>query len=94
MILHGRPKYLQWTSRLWVGRRKEAILNYVTKNDEEKNPGSKGLSSYENYSHISVLYTHIIYIQGVTEIQVQNGTMPIKTENKTFYKNDKKRLTA
>ena len=34
------------------------------------------------------------YIQGVTEIQVQNWTMPIKTKNKTFYKNDKKRLTA
>ena len=34
------------------------------------------------------------YIQGVTEMQVQNWTMPIKTKNKTFYKNDKKRLTA
>ena len=33
------------------------------------------------------------YIQGVTEMQVQNWTMPIKTKNKTFYKNDKKRLT-
>ena len=33
-------------------------------------------------------------IQGVTEIQVQNWTMPIKTKNKTLYKNDKKRLTA
>ena len=34
------------------------------------------------------------YIQGVTEIQVQKITMPIKNKNKTFYKNDKKRLTA
>ena len=34
------------------------------------------------------------YIQGVTEMQVKNWTMPIKTKNKTFYKNDKKRLTA
>ena len=37
---------------------------------------------------------HII-IQGVTEIQEENWTMPIKTKNKTiYYKNDKKRLTA
>ena len=33
-------------------------------------------------------------IQGVTEKQVQNWTMPIQTKNKTFYKNDKNRLTA
>ena len=33
-------------------------------------------------------------IQGVTEMQVQNWTMPIKTKNKTFYNNDNKRLTA
>ena len=36
----------------------------------------------------------LISIQGVTEIQVQNWTMPIKTKNNTFYKNDKRRLTA
>ena len=35
-----------------------------------------------------------MHIQVVTEIQVQNLTMPIETKNKTFYKNDKKRLTA
>ena len=35
-----------------------------------------------------------MYVQGVTEMQVQNWTMPIKTNNKTFYKSDKKRLTA
>ena len=35
-----------------------------------------------------------VCIQGVTEIHVQNWTMPIKSKNKTFYKNDKKRLTA
>ena len=34
------------------------------------------------------------YIKGVTEMQVQNWTMPIKTKNKTFYMNDKKRQTA
>ena len=45
---------------------------------------------YSSYSKQSFLN----FIQGVTEIQVQNWTMPIKTENKTFYMNDKKRLTA
>ena len=34
-------------------------------------------------------FRFILYIQGVTEIQVQNWTMHIKTTNKTFYKNDK-----
>ena len=33
-----------------------------------------------------------IHIQGVTEMQVQNWTIPIKTINKIFHKNDKKRL--
>ena len=40
------------------------------------------------------LCSNYYHIQGVTEIQVQNWTMPIKTKNKTFYKNDKKHLTA
>ena len=39
-------------------------------------------------------YRCISNIQGVTEIPVQIWTMPIKTKNKTFYTNDKKRLTA
>ena len=30
-------------SRLWVGRRKEPIIGYVTKNEENKNWGSRGL---------------------------------------------------
>ena len=29
--------------RLWVGRRKEPILGYVSKNYEKKNPGTNGL---------------------------------------------------
>ena len=36
-------KNFQWVSRLWVGRRKEPILSYATKNDEKKNPGTNGL---------------------------------------------------
>ena len=43
---------------------------------------------------IVIKYILLHYIQGVTEMQVQNWTMLIKTKNKTFYKNDKKRLTA
>ena len=30
---------------LWVGRRKEPVLDYVPKNDEKKNLVSKGLKS-------------------------------------------------
>ena len=35
------------TSRLWVCRRKESILRYVTKNDEKKNSGTDGLINKE-----------------------------------------------
>ena len=35
-----------------------------------------------------------IYVYRVYKVQVQSWTMPIKTKNKTLYKNDKKRLTA
>ena len=36
-------KNFLWSSRLWVGRRKEPILGYVPKNDEKKNLVHKGL---------------------------------------------------
>ena len=39
-------KNFLWASRLWVGRQKEPILSYVTKNDEKKNPGTNGLIWY------------------------------------------------
>ena len=35
-ISEGIIKKFLWTSRLWVGRRKESILGYVPKNDEKK----------------------------------------------------------
>ena len=41
-------KNFLWASRLWVGRRKEPILGYVSKNDEKKNSGGKGLIRKEN----------------------------------------------
>ena len=44
--------------RLWVGRRKEPILSYVTKNDEKKNPGTNGL----NYHLWSVFFLHKGYV--------------------------------
>ena len=37
-------KNFRWASHLWVGRRKEPILGYVPKNDEEKNLVLKGLN--------------------------------------------------
>ena len=50
---------------------------------------------YERRAYESVDVRSLFwFIQGVTEMQVQNWTMPIKTKNKTFHKNDKKRLTA
>ena len=38
-----QQKNFLWASRLWVGRRKEPILGYVSKNDEKNNSGGKGL---------------------------------------------------
>ena len=35
-ISRGSSKYFLWVSRLWIGRRKERLLSYVTKNDEKK----------------------------------------------------------
>ena len=36
-------KNFLWASRLWVGRRKELILGYVSKNYKKGNSGTKGL---------------------------------------------------
>ena len=44
-IPRDHQKFFLWTSRIWVGRRKEAILGYVPKNDEKKNLVYKGLST-------------------------------------------------
>ena len=44
-IRRDHQKNFLWTSRLWVSRRKEPILGYVPKNDENKNSGSKGLTN-------------------------------------------------
>ena len=41
-IRRDHEKNFLWASRLWVGRRKEPILDYIPKNDE-KNSGSIGL---------------------------------------------------
>ena len=37
-----------WASQLWVGRRKEIILGYVSKNYKKKKSGTKGLKKIEN----------------------------------------------
>ena len=42
-LRRDHQKNFLWTSRLWVGRRKEPILGYVPKNDEKKNFVHKGL---------------------------------------------------
>ena len=43
-------KNFLWASRLWVGRQKEPILGYVSKNDENKNSGLKGLIRHQGES--------------------------------------------
>ena len=40
----GIIKKILWASRLWVGRRKEPILGYISKNDEKMNLVHKGLT--------------------------------------------------
>ena len=42
-------KNFLWASRLWVGRRKDPILSYITKNDEKNNPGTNGLMFVISY---------------------------------------------
>ena len=42
-LRRDHQKKFLWTSRLWVGRRKEHILGNVPKNDEKKNSVNKGL---------------------------------------------------
>ena len=44
--LKGTIKKFLWASRLWVGRWKEPILGYDSKNYEKKNSGSKGLKNF------------------------------------------------
>ena len=48
----GSSKKILWALRLWVGRRKEPILGYVSKNDEKKNLVLKGLKKMK----ISILH--------------------------------------
>ena len=48
-IRRDHQKNFLWASRLWVGRRKEPILGYVSKNDEKKYSGIKGLTKMKNY---------------------------------------------
>ena len=46
-------KKILWASRLWVGRRKELILGYVQKkNDEKNNSGWKGLKKMRIYKFV------------------------------------------
>ena len=50
-LIRDPQKNFLWASRQWVGRRKEPILSYVTKNDEKKNPGTNGLITMQNVLH-------------------------------------------
>ena len=47
-LRRDHQKKFLWASRLWVGRRKEPILGYVSKNDEKNNSGGKGLKTAQN----------------------------------------------
>ena len=56
---HHQKNFL-WALRLWVGRRKEPILGYVPKNDEEKNLVHKGLSPNKFWNFKLVYIKYII----------------------------------
>ena len=61
----GSSNYFLWALQLWVGRRKESILGYVPKKDENKNSGSEGLNRhvyiiFVGYT-LSVLLSWIFY---------------------------------
>ena len=45
---------------IWVGRRKELILGYASKNDEKINSGSKGLSWISGLSSARSELKHVI----------------------------------
>ena len=45
------PQNIPWPLRLWVGRRKEPILSYVTK----KNPDRNGLSAFTKQKDQNIL---------------------------------------
>ena len=55
-IRRDHQKHFLWASRLWVGRRKEPILGYVSKNYERKNSGSKGLKGEEKFLKVDHWY--------------------------------------
>ena len=59
-------KNFLWASQLWVGRRKEPILGYVPKNNENENSGSNGLK--ESISSIS-FFQKIEKINNMNEIK-------------------------
>ena len=54
----------------------------------------RGFHDSQEIDSLHLLMYDLSDIQGVTEMQVQNWTMLIKTKDKTFYMNDKKCLTA
>ena len=52
-------KKFLWASQLWVGRRKEPILGYISKNYEKKNSGSKVVTNIDLY-HIVVVWNAVV----------------------------------
>ena len=68
-------KISKWATPLWVGRRKEPILGYVSKNYEKKNSGTKGLTEaiikMNGYLELTVVYDMSYY--------VKLSSLPIKT---------------
>ena len=64
-LRRDHQKKFIWASRLWVGRRKEPILGYVSKNYAKNNSGSKGLIAIGSYFPIyryTILFWSIIRI--------------------------------
>ena len=62
ILRRDHQKNFLWASRLWVGRRKEAFLGYVPKNDEKKNLVHKRLIEYGHVKNSVIFWNCHSYI--------------------------------
>ena len=70
----GSSKNFLWASRLWVGRRKEPILDYVPKNDKKKEFRqqwvNKVLAWDHEIKHPSVCWRKLLFSIGIIVILI------------------------
>ena len=62
-IRRAHQKNFLWASRLWVGRRKEPILDYVQKNDKKKEFKQSRVKENENLQNLFNPLNHLQTMQ-------------------------------